>query len=411
MAYAEPTPLVTYGDRCHMGACPSTPTRSLGGRPLCDDHYRLAADLIGTCHDCDQQAEIRFNGLPYCAVHLDLATGDMGDYVSTNGHREEEVEPASYSDRMRRRLHIGAAVCDIPPPVPLVERLLFTPGLSFVYGEPKVGKSFFELDLALSIATGRPFMGHDVTTGDVVYVVAEGVGGIGNRVAAWCAHYRMDPLTDLERIAFLTQPVNLSVEMEVAAFAHLIAERRPILTVIDTLARCTLGVEENSAKDMGVVVGALDRLRDVTGGHVSVVHHAGKDSTRGLRGSNAIRGAADTVISLVGESNAIKASVEDQKDAEELPPWWCHLVASEKSVVMTPASGVEALTGAMRTVLESLEMLPDEDRTSTKWQEMAEANGVSRAAFFTAKKELQRTQAVYGKGGRGALYTIPQPVT
>ena len=296
-----------------------------------------------------------------------------------------QEDPSSYVDRLKQRLHTGAAVCDLPTPCPLVEGLLFMPGVSFVYGPPKVGKSFFSLDLALSVATGRPFMGHDTIPNRVLYVVAEGVGGIGDHVSAWCQHRRVEP-AELNRASSLTTAVNLSVTMDVAALEAILAELNPALVVLDTLARCTVGVEENSAKDMGQVVAALDRLRDVTEGHICTVHHAGKDATKGLRGTTALRGAADTVISLMGDAQAIEVKVEDQKDAEAAKPWWCRLTPVGRSVVIEPVDGVDRLAPSIALTLMVLDGLPAEDRTSSKWEAVAEAAGISRRSFYQARK-------------------------
>jgi hypothetical protein len=325
-----------------------------------------------------------------------------GDFTrsSPNG-----VEPTTLAERVRSRLHIGRAVRSIPAPTPLVDGLLFTPGLSFVYAAPKVGKSFFELDLALCVATGWPFMGREVRQGGALYVVAEGQGGIGERVGAWCEARNTD---DIDAAAFLTMAINLSIEMEFAQLEALVAERKPALVVIDTLARCALGAEENSAKDMGIVVGALDRLRDAADCHVSVVHHAGKDQARGLRGTTALRGAADTVISLTGDARAIEIRVEDQKDAEPAPPWWCRLQPVASSVVIVPISGVDRLAPSLVATLDALHRLAAEDRTASRWAEMAESAGVSRRSFFEAKKLLLGRKDVLGGGKRGALYTFPE---
>src|SRR5438034_1345408 len=68
-----------------------------------------------------------------------------------------------------------------------------------------------------------------------------------------------------------------------------------LLVGVDTLARCFVGGEENSAKDMGLFVAGLDRLRAATGAAVLVVHHTGRESGR-ERGSTALSGAVDTLM-------------------------------------------------------------------------------------------------------------------
>jgi len=58
-------------------------------------------------------------------------------------------------------------------------------GLYEMYGAPAVGKSFIALDIAFSVGTGHAFHEHAVQRGYVVYVNAEGGGGLGLRVSAW----------------------------------------------------------------------------------------------------------------------------------------------------------------------------------------------------------------------------------
>lgn len=317
------------------------------------------------------------------------------------------VFPASERNRenpYRQRLYKGLAITTLPPLEPLVDGLLFLPGESVVYSPPKLAKTFFALDLALSTATGRPWMGRRTTQGPTLYVAAEGVGGLGARVASWCAWHDEQAI---EQTSFLATAPNLLDRRSLGHLLELIAEHRPILTVLDTLARSAAGADENSAQDMGKVVEALDRIRDAAdGGHVCTIHHAGKDTSRGMRGSSALLGAVDTVIELTGDSHAVRCAVAAQKDAEPAEPWWCELTQVGSSAVITQADSFAVSEGAQAKVLEVLEELPDEDRTSSRWQEMAEQAGVSKRNFYRAKKALIRGCRVAGGGARGSRYTL-----
>jgi hypothetical protein len=313
------------------------------------------------------------------------------------------LDGAAPAGRLRGRLHIGAAVCDLPAPTALVDGLLFVPGESAVYAPPKTWKTFFCLDIALSVATGTPFMGRDVQPSNVLYVVAEGSGGIGARVAAWRdLHHN----ADIDAAAFLTCAVNLLDPDAVTELCAIVAERAVSLVVLDTLARCTVGADENSARDMGRIVEALDHVRDTTDGHIQIVHHTGKDTTRGMRGSNALLGALDTVIELSGDADAIRVSVTAQKDAVPTKDWYCRLQPCGRAAALEYLSDLDVLTRAQHTVLEALLALPDEDRTATKWQQHAEDLGVGRTSFYQAKQALQLAGRVTGGGGRGALYHV-----
>ena len=78
----------------------------------------------------------------------------------------------------------------------LVDGLLTAHGFAVLYGAPGIGKSFMSIDIALSVAYGTTW--HDKVTkqGAVLYIAAEGVGGLGKRVKAWQAHYDTHGVTD-----------------------------------------------------------------------------------------------------------------------------------------------------------------------------------------------------------------------
>ena len=329
----------------------------------------------------------------------------LGVDVDPNGQVGADTTDDKALTRLRSHAHVSSAVCHLPPLKPLVDGLLYLPGESVLYSPPKLAKTFMALDLALSVASGAPFMGRGVHQGPVVFVAAEGIGGLGSRVQSW--HDWQGRADYVDEVTFLTAAVNLGDPATVDALCSFVTERQAILTVLDTLARCTAGAEENSARDMGRVVEALDTIRDATG-HVLVVHHAGKDTTKGMRGSSALLGAVDTVVELSGDATAIRCEVTAQKDAELPPAWWCHLEQVGTSAVIDQIADMRMLTKGQRNVLAALEALPAEDRTSTKWQGIAEDRGVSRSGFFLAKKALIDAKTVTGGGKRGAVYQITE---
>jgi len=326
----------------------------------------------------------------------------MGGASALDG---EHREPNGQRDRFAAHAYTSSEVCNLPPLEPLVDGVLFIPGESVIYSPPKLAKTFFALDLGLSVASDQPFMGREVRQGPVVFIVAEGVGGLSARVQAWHDyHGRAGAYVD--DITFVTMAVNLMDPTAVRSLCTFLKTRGAVLTVIDTLHRCAAGADENSAKDMGRIVEALDQIRDATAGHVSTIHHAGKDVSKGMRGSSALLGAVDTVIELSGDANAIRVAVTDQKDTETVAPWWCHLEPVGAGAVIEQVATTEMLTDTQRKTIKALRNLPTEDRTSTKWEEMAAAEGVSRRAFFMAKKALLDSREVVGGGGRGALYRL-----
>ena len=88
------------------------------------------------------------------------------------------------------------------------------------------------------------------------------------------------------------------------------------LLVVDTLARAMPGADENSAQETGAVIAAADYLKEELRCTVALVHHEGKDGSRGARGTSALRGAWDAAYQIVSHGKRMTLTVVDQKEAE-----------------------------------------------------------------------------------------------
>jgi len=209
------------------------------------------------------------------------------------------------------------AVFSMPPVEFLVDGLITDTGFTMMYGAPGTGKSFLAIDIALSVAHGVPWQGQEVKSGPVLYIAGEGIGGFSKRWKAWENHHGVKDEPDLY---LLPTAVNFREEEDIARLVATIEDigQRFSLVIVDTVARAIAGAEENSSTDMGLFVAACDEIKALTGGALLAVHHAGKDSSRGARGSTALLGAVDTSL-MVGKSEEIVTlRTEKMKDAEPM---------------------------------------------------------------------------------------------
>lgn len=189
---------------------------------------------------------------------------------------------------------------------------------SVLYAESNAGKTFFALDMAAHVAAGKDWHGHRVASGDkwagpVVYVASEGGVGIRNRLEAMRRHR---PDLDGDNLILLPANVDLCTSDDGQWLADVLATlpHKPSLIVIDTLARAMGNGDENTAKDMGQFVRSVDHLRAETGAHVMIVHHSGKDASKGARGSGSLRAAVDTEIELTRDGATIMVETRKQRD-------------------------------------------------------------------------------------------------
>lgn len=193
--------------------------------------------------------------------------------------------------------------------------------LCSIYGPSGSYKSFLAVSWACHIAAGIKWAGKRVSEGSVMYVVGEGGIGVPRRVRAWenVHGVKVDNLALVNRPVF---PVRAQEVQQVVKAARDVEAKRgkPVqLIVIDTLARCFGGNDENDAKDMGAFIEGCDTIKRETGATVLVVHHSGKDDTKGARGSSAFRAALDAEFNVrrEGEGGAIILTCTKMKDAEE----------------------------------------------------------------------------------------------
>jgi hypothetical protein len=207
-------------------------------------------------------------------------------------------------------------VADMPPPRYLIQGLLQFDSESWAIGPPGSKKSFVVLDQAAHVARGMPWQGRKVRQAPVVFIVAEGAGGMMPRVKAWEQRYGA-----MTGVHFLPRPVQVK---DAHAWVVLVEACRRLgagMVVVDTQARVTVGLEENSATDMGVYVDAVRAIKEATRACVLTVHHTGRKGGD-ARGSSAIDGAQTTELKVMadGDGEHVTLFTEKQKDIEPAAP-------------------------------------------------------------------------------------------
>ena len=295
------------------------------------------------------------------------------------------------------RLYSTAEVLRMPAPTWLIESVIPAGGLVGLIGPPGVGKTFIALDMALSVATGRLWQGLPTKKGRVLYISAEGRGGLSKRVAAWLADRTAKPSE--AKIAWLLEAIPVHGTSE---SIDVLIERQkeelgtfPDLVIIDTLARCFEG-DENQQEDMGRFVAGADRLREEFDATVLIVHHTRLDGER-ERGNTAFRGAADTMIFVAREPkhHDIVLSCNKQKEAEEFIDVELRLksVPEHDSCVIgqSRASSVEQKKASMLSLLENA----PGGLTWSEWFEQFRSTGnASKTTFHRLFTELRKNVVI-----------------
>ena len=201
---------------------------------------------------------------------------------------------------------------NLPPLAWRVRGVLPAVGLAGLYGPSASGKSFLALDMAAAIAEGRRWFDCRVNAAPVVYAALEGEGGFKLRVAAWEAHTgRALP----DGLSMVLQPFKLTEPQDVADLAAVVPAGAVVF--LDTLNRAAPTADENSSKDMGEILSAAKLLQSLINGLVVLVHHTGKDATKGLRGHGSLFAALDAAVEVSRDGDRREWKVAKSKDGQD----------------------------------------------------------------------------------------------
>ncbi len=201
---------------------------------------------------------------------------------------------------------------DLPPLAWRVRGVLPARGLAAIAGPSGSGKSFLAFDMAAAIAGGWRWFGQRVEAAPVVYAALEGEAGYKLRAQAWEAQHGQ-ALPDGLRL--MLDPFKLTEAQDVQDLASVVPAGAVV--IIDTLNRAAPESDENSSRDMGLILEAAKRLQALTGGLVLLVHHTGKDESKGLRGHSSLFAALDAVVTVCRDGDRREWKMGKSKDGAD----------------------------------------------------------------------------------------------
>jgi hypothetical protein len=346
-----------------------------------DDLRQLANDRMITEDLRSQRAQLVLGGLRLRDI---LIAERQSERQSMNGHKPLDVE-AGYLDKLRIAALTTEQLKAIPKPPWIVEDILQADSLAEIYGKPGTYKSFISSAWSKHVATGVMWSNRTVTPSPVVYIIAEGAHGMGDRMDAWEAHHNVTQ--ERHPVIWLPLAVALGNPAWGQAVGQYAAENQAGLVVFDTRARNTVGLEENSARDMGLVVAHLDEARAICKACLLLVHHSNAFGDKS-RGSTAVEGAVDTELSVKEADGIVTLKLEKQKNAPDGTEWRFRPVPVAGSVVLDevssgPADEISPNGWQMLDTLRDIHV--DEPVSFTRWFDAGE---VTKATFARQLKVL-----------------------
>lgn len=223
--------------------------------------------------------------------------------------------PISPKHETRYKLRSAASLLSSDPIKWRIKGVIPESGIGAIYGQSGSAKTFIALDMAMNIASGSNWFGYRVKSCPVVYVCLEGEAGLSVRIKAWQQNGGTIP----SGIMFIDQPLNLLNIKDVRDLVTAIKthDASDGIVIIDTLNRAAPGMDENSSVDMGNAINAAKLIQQGVGGLVLLVHHSGKDSSKGMRGHSSLHAALDAAIEVKRSGDDREWSVAKAKDGED----------------------------------------------------------------------------------------------
>lgn len=186
----------------------------------------------------------------------------------------------------------------------LIQGLWGRSAIGLIGGAPKCCKSWLGLDMALSVASGTPALGHFPVQHRgpaLVYLAEDALPQVRARIQSLCRHRQLD-IHQLDLHAITASTLRLDLASDQQRLADTLAQFKPHLLLLDPLVRLHR-LDENSASDISGLLGYIRDLQRRFDVAIVLVHHASKKQR--AQPGQALRGSSD--LHAIGDSNAYLA--------------------------------------------------------------------------------------------------------
>ena len=188
-----------------------------------------------------------------------------------------------------------------------IKWLLPAQGVVLLYGESGSMKSFSMFSCGVHISEGWSFDGRRVKRRPVYYLSLEGAGGQSKRIRGFKKKAQELGKPELKgdfRFWLHGFALNNPDRCKELIQAILDAGHQGAVVIIDTLSQSTVGLDENSSQ-MAEAISNATMIADAIGGLVVLIHHLGKDTSKGPRGHSSLVGNVDCAISVTKDNGGV----------------------------------------------------------------------------------------------------------
>lgn len=325
------------------------------------------------------------------------------------------------------RLHSTAELLALPEPEWLIQDHIHCEETVALWGAPNMGKSFISIDMALSVASGLPWLNtYPVKQCPVVYMAGEGGASLKKRVEAWMVAHEVREIPgaywQLRSIPFRDEDIVEEVQEALANYMDNLEHPsyepglNAGLIVIDTLSQF-FGSGDENGPDMAGFVGNIRRLSQEAGVAVLIVHHSNAGGAR-ERGHSALRGNVDVMFKVEGfkkDEKLLGMSMlnDKQRDNPNAPKLYFDVRAVRDGLVVYPSDAqkvkqaqeqVQLTDPKLIEVLRAFELVEDAKSETCRHNDLIEQTGLKRQRLHERLKVLKNLELITKAGqGKSAL--------
>jgi hypothetical protein len=293
----------------------------------------------------------------------------------------------------------------LEPPAELIQGVLHRGSKLVLGGGSKSFKTWTLLDLALSVAYGKPWLGFPTTPGRVLFLNFE--------IAPWSWQSRVQAVMQARGMA--AEPGRLSLANlrgKAAAFRLLIPQIREAagtdfaLIVLDPVYKLYGGADENKAGDVAELLNALEELAVASGAavafgaHFSKGNQSQKESIDRISGSGVFARDPDSLLIFTRHEEqdafTIDATLRNFPPTDPFVVRW-QFPLMQRDANLDPGKLKKAPGGAPKrySADDILEVLGDKSLSASDWQKLCENEiGAKSSSFYALLKELRESKRV-----------------
>lgn len=292
-----------------------------------------------------------------------------------------------------------------PEPKEVVRGILHQGSKLVLGGGSKSFKTWMLLDLAISVAHGRPWMGFETEPGPVLHLNFE--------IQDYAWQKRLLSVAKAKEVELTPGAIRLwnlrgcatDFQSLLPRIASQVRRLGFVLIVLDPVYKLYGRTDENKATDVAALLNGLEALAVETGAavafgaHFSKGNQAGKEAIDRISGSGVFARDPDSILVFtrheVDEAFGVDAILRNFPPVDPFVVRWKFPLMLRDGDLDPSRLKKAAGRGRQHTADSLLELLAGDSLTSTEWQKRAKNEaGMSNGTFYALLEQLQKSKRI-----------------